>query len=558
VLTLATIYTLLNAWKPLHIDDAAYYLYAAQISEHPLDPYGFELLWYDVPEPADTILAPPVLPYWWALAIRLFGENYWLWKLWLWPFSFLFVLSFWELCRRFARGLETRLVVLTVLSPLFLPSLNYMLDVPAVALGLAALCLFLRSCDGNAAGWAALAGVVAGIAMQTKYTAFVMPAVMMLYALTQGKCRLRAVLAGFVALCFFAGWEVFTRWRYGHSHFLFQLAEQTDGLWDKYALAYPLLPILGAVSPALLLLGCVGWGASGRVLRILVGWLLAALVLVAVTPQAYAQLHWRFGDYVEVITPEDVLFSTLGTMLAMLVLLTAARLCRGKKAAGGLWARFRTRSLATAPGPRHRLDWFLALWLILELVAYFPLTPFPAARRVMGLLLAATLIVGRWTSLTCRSRPRRRLVTAVVTFGVLLGLGFAGLDFREAVAERQAAEGATALARAHQAGTIWYLGHWGFQHYAERAGLKPVVANESRLHKGDWVLVPDEHVYRQRAAFRRRDMELIATYRVEDVIPFRTVRNFYGGRAPLAHREGPRALVRVYRVRADFTPRQGR
>src|SRR6516165_8430614 len=91
ILLLAGLFTLLNGLKPLHMDDTAYYYYAAQIAKHPLDAYGFTIFWRQRPEPAHEVLAPPLLPYWWAAAIRLFGERPFLWKLWLLPFSLLFV-----------------------------------------------------------------------------------------------------------------------------------------------------------------------------------------------------------------------------------------------------------------------------------------------------------------------------------------------------------------------------------------------------------------------------------------------------------------------------------
>ena len=74
VFLLALVYTLLNAVKPLHIDDGAYVCYAHQDAAHPLDPYGFIMFWWNAPEPANHVLAPPVLPYWWACGIRLFGD----------------------------------------------------------------------------------------------------------------------------------------------------------------------------------------------------------------------------------------------------------------------------------------------------------------------------------------------------------------------------------------------------------------------------------------------------------------------------------------------------
>ena len=51
-LLLALAVTLANAAKPVVIDDTAYLAFAAHVAAHPLDPYGFELFWYDAPEPA--------------------------------------------------------------------------------------------------------------------------------------------------------------------------------------------------------------------------------------------------------------------------------------------------------------------------------------------------------------------------------------------------------------------------------------------------------------------------------------------------------------------------
>ena len=87
---LAVIVTLANAIKPVLVDDTAYLAYARQMAAHPLDPYGFTIHWYTVPEPAMDVLAPPVVPYWLALGMRLFGEHILLLKLWLFPFVWIF------------------------------------------------------------------------------------------------------------------------------------------------------------------------------------------------------------------------------------------------------------------------------------------------------------------------------------------------------------------------------------------------------------------------------------------------------------------------------------
>src|SRR5262245_59888874 len=129
---LVSLFTGLSTCKPLHIDDAAYYYYARQIAQHPCNPYGFSLLWYDEPNEANDILAPPVLPAWWTLQMTLFGQRPWAWKLGLLPWCLLLTLTLHPLLRRFTPGLQGPLTWLTVLSPALLPSLNLMLDVPAL------------------------------------------------------------------------------------------------------------------------------------------------------------------------------------------------------------------------------------------------------------------------------------------------------------------------------------------------------------------------------------------------------------------------------------------
>jgi len=207
-LVLAVTLTVLNAIKPLHVDDATYYQFARQMAAHPLDPYGFQLMYWERMLPANEVLAPPVLPYWWAIAIGLFGQHPVVWKLWLFPFCLAFTWSLDWLLYRFARGARNPILCLTVLSPVFLPSLNLMIDVPSVALSLVALALFVRSIDERRTAQAGMSGVVAGLAMQTKYTACIVPLVMLAYAGVRRSYRAwaRAVVA---AVAVFSGWETF-------------------------------------------------------------------------------------------------------------------------------------------------------------------------------------------------------------------------------------------------------------------------------------------------------------------------------------------------------------
>jgi hypothetical protein len=203
------------------------------------------------------------------------------------------------------------------------------------------------------------------------------------------------------------------------------------------------------------------------------------------------------------------------------------------------------------------VEWFLVGWLGLELVGYVVLTPFPAVRRVMGLVVVLTLLAGRLASRTCRGPARRRWIHGIVLGSLILGLGFYGIDVRDAFAQKELAETAARKIREQDPeATIWYVGHWGFQFYAERAGMKPVVATRSRLGAGDWLVVPDQRIDQQAIAL---DQERLCPWGeplfVQDDLPWRTVSCYYGGSAPLEHQEGPRLMVQVYRVATAFVPR---
>ena len=256
---LACLVTLLNAFKPLAVDDTVYYWYARHIAAHPLDPYGFQV---HEGLDANAVLTPLGIPYYWAAAYRLFGERPFLWKLWLLPFPLIFTFSLYALCRRFARGLEMPLVVLTVLSPTILPCLNLMLDLPALALNLLAVVLFIRGCDRGGWGHAVAAGLVAALAIQAKYTGFLAPAAMMLYAVCFRKIRL-GIVAFTLPLLLFVGVECLIAHAYGESHFVHAFRDREAPATAKLLLLQPLIGILGGTASAVGVLGLAALGRGG-------------------------------------------------------------------------------------------------------------------------------------------------------------------------------------------------------------------------------------------------------------------------------------------------------
>jgi len=535
-----------DAIKPVLIDDTAYLAFARHIAHHPLDPYGFDFFWYARPEQAFEILAPPVVPYWLALGFRVFGENVWLLKLWLLPFVWLFAWSTTTLLRRFAR--ETALLPVILISPAVLPAVNLMLDIPALGLGLAAVALFIRAADGGLWRPALGSGVLAALAMQTKYTMLIIPPIIVWYGITHARIRL-AVLAAVLALGGFAAWELALAQKYGRSHFFHHAAAQPAESQPDASRFEAFIADKASLVPGLAgQFGCLGLGA-GLVATCAAGvsrrWLgsMAAIWIAVFACVALLPGRWSEGGVFVYWQVSGACF--LGALAV---------------AAGDLLFRFRG-------GIRIRRNadaLFLVGWLAGEVAACIVLTPFPAARRVIGLSVVGMLLAARAERRMKRINPARCARGWVLALSIGAGLAVAGIDTLDAIPEKHCAERAAIATADRPAGsTVWYAGHWGFQYYCERAGMRPVVLSVSTLAPGDYLVLPVHpdvpgfyrpHLGSDPVAVSAEAVERVAEVTWDDALSARTVPNYYGGISPVVGRDHPRLRVVVYRIMRNWIP----
>lgn len=533
ILLPAVVLTVLNSFKPLHVDDPFLYWVAEQIVSNPAEPYGFDVFWMQWPQPTVEELAPPVLPYWLAGGLALFGDRPFLWKLWLFPFALVLTMSLRRLFERFSGELVSPMVWLTVLSPTFLPGFNLMLDVPAVALGLGALVLFMRSCDRQSLAMACLAGLTAGLAMQTKYTALLIPVVMLLHAAIVRRVRLW-IAATVVSLAVFTAWEGFVFLQHGQSMFLGQLQQSsiTEEYRARSSMIRPLVMHLGGLIPALGLAGLTALGLRSWAVGLVGLGVVTSLAVIAYAPWHVAVLL------------------LLGTFVCLTLLVIGCRVSR-------LWSN----GFAALRQWRSRPeDWFLVLWLIVEIAGYFAIVPWPAARRVMGIVVVAAVLVGRLASQSQRLPEVRRNISVIAIFGAVLGLIYYAIDLREAVNEKRGAESTAQIIRKLDGSVqIWFVGHWGFQFYAERAGMTPVVPDHSQLRAGDYLVVPtgvpmQEIEYWNAEHFEPVHTTVVPTFAVDVVPNLSTIPGYYGRDTPLEFVTEPRLAVHVFRVVNDIVP----
>lgn len=552
-LLIAVILTLCNAVKPAVVDDTAYLLLARHISQKPLDPYGVELFWYSHPQPAMQILAPPVLPYWLALGIRIFGEHLFILKLWLFPFSLLLCFSSQSLLKRFSPKWERTGLWMLVLGAGVLPLFNFMLDIPALAIGVTAIALFVRGSIESRFLLVALAGVLIGLAMQTKYTTLTIPGIILWYGLLNRRLRY-ALSAIILSLLTFWSWELFLFQIYGESHFVFHVRDQSGGtstIAEKAQLFRPLLGHLGGLAVGWMLFIGRGVGLSQGFVRIVavlvcLGWLAVSLI-----PTADAVLLRDNATGTPKLDLPAIVFYTPAIMLMIVLSVTIGML------------GFRPWGHPLGLIRYGRVTWFLIGWLTIELLGYFALTPFPAGRRVVPYIFVAGLLACHLVSRITRIRPERCPDRWIPVYSVCLGFTLFAIDCWDALPERQLAVHANDVVQQHPHHQTWTQGHWGWQFYCDRAGMKLVVPGRSQLQTGDWLVIPimpDEtgfyRPYHGEAKFTvdPGSTEFVMEITWLDGISAQTIPNLYGGNVPILGRKATRLRIAIYRVTQDWIP----
>jgi hypothetical protein len=518
----------LNAIKPVHVDDPVYLSYGAEFVRHPLDPYAFR---FGSPYimPANNTLVPPVLPYWLGTGTLLFVDHPALLKFWLLPFGLALAWAVDFLATRVAPSLRVPLIWLCVLSPTTLPGFNFMLDVPALALGLTALAIAMRSVEQNSWGLTLLAGLVAALAIQTKYTGITSCAAILVWCALQGQSK-RGVVAVALALSLVVGWECMLAWSQGESHFLVQLRmRQGAFFWRCLHLVLPLLSLMAGLAPAVALLGLMALGWTDRCVLAAGLGMLAGFAILAIVPSQAPLLIGANGR--PILTFSNLVYFLLAAPVWYVFMRGCLQLVR------------QTRG---PDGPDRLVGLFLLAWLALEIGGYFALSPFPAARRVVGLLLVFTFLVGRMAH---QRGISPRAAGRVAACGAALALLIFVTDSFDAFAERAAALEVTRRAYPlAKSCTFWHLSWWGFSYYADREGLLPLQLNRQTPRPGDLIALHDIRELDEAMAHHPEiGLELIDMVKVGDGFPLKAP-GCKLGRTPLESQHGERIRVLIYRV----------
>jgi len=530
----ALVMNLVNLFEPLTVDDVCHHLYAEQVARSPLQPYEFDIVWHQQPEAAWNVMVAPVNSYYWAPAIALFGESPVAWKAWYLPVQWLFCYSIVCLLRRLVRRHTVPLLATIALGPAVLPGVNLMLEVPMLALAFASFAVLLRSYERRDLRLAALAGLLLGLAFQTKYSAMGFLPPWCLSGLVFWRWRELALgLATAVATALSI--EGLIAWSHGGgSYFMRQVEMNAHRDWAH--LLRGLFLHVGVLGLPASLLGLRALGVRQTGWWWAVGIYCTGHALLAWFPDRDARtLADGAIDSIAYVVMATLTWSVLAGVMGRLGWSAFAALRRGRFGHG---TAIRT---------------LLFGWLGSELVSSLVLSPFPAARRALMVVVVFTVAAG-WLAVRRLRPPRAVRLVAIGT--VLMGLFYQAVDCLEGRACVVAVERTVAYAQQHApAANVWFCGGWGFEFYAVRAGMRPLLEGNSEVEKGDLIAIGSIDGGEE-PWFEQTDlMAEVTEIGVGDPVPFSLLFQYYCGRRPMDGQPGHRFVVWILRATESFHTR---
>jgi 4-amino-4-deoxy-L-arabinose transferase-like glycosyltransferase len=465
--------------KAFHLDDPLFIWAAQQITKHPFDPYGFEVVWYAYRMPMSEVAQnPPLASYFAALVGSVAG-----WSETALHFGFILsalgvVLGTYSLALRFTQR-PLIAAAATLLAPGFLISATgLMCDTMMLALWVLAAFFWVEGLDEpDKPLYLAISSFLIAACALTKYFGVSLIPLLLVYSLVR-KRRLGS-WAGFLLVPLFIalGYEFWTRALYGRG--LLSAAFHYTGMAhgvvreELSVSGQALVGVAfagGCALPALTFIPVL-WSRK----QVLVGGILSALLgfsffrgWINLGPY-YANANWVY-EHMALVSSQMFVYLAGGISVLGLAIVDL----RKKRDAASL---------------------LLFLWVAGTLVFAVFLNWVVTARSILPLVPAAAILIAR------RLDERRPTATRVHSLALVIPLMVSG------VVSLWAASGDTALANTartmanyihqktrNESRAVEFQGHWGFQYYMQLLGARPLEIQGHGSHPGDLIVIPKNNV----------------------------------------------------------------
>ncbi|MGH9516749.1 MAG: ArnT family glycosyltransferase [Terriglobales bacterium] len=528
--------------RAFHVDDPLFVWSGQQIAKHPLDPYGFHVVWDNYSEPMSEITKNPPLDCYYVAAIGFIAG----WSERALHLGFLLpalalVLGTYRLSMRFTRSPLIATMAALLTPGVLVSATSVMCDVLMLAFWIWASVLWIEGLDEERPGYLTASVLLLTLAALTKYFGICLLPLLFTYSMVRRRRLGLWALYFLIPPTLLAGYQLWTQILYGHAMFSdaldFAQAERVvNGKASPLTSALIGVSFTGGCTLSTLLLAPIFWNWRKLAAGLLFG-LLSGFALIR---------GWvSFGPYAEEIVRKSLNSHWLITGIQLTFAIAAGTAI--------LWI-----GIAELRRWQDSDSVFLGLWVLGTFIFAAFLNWTINARSILPLIPAVGILLARRADrLYSDSAPRlqRKIAVALVLSGAFsLWLAKADADWansaeQAAVFIHQETEKGT--------GTVWFQGHWGFQYYMQQLGAQPVDFLRSGMQRGDVLVVPENNT----DAYRMPTDRFVASTSLLQIKlpqPISTMRwrngaafysSFYG---PLPFAFGPSATERYYVFRLSM------
>ncbi len=448
--------------RAFHVDDTLFVWTAQHITQHPLDPYGFNVSWSSTPERmSDVTKNPPLASYYGALIGKVAGWSERSLHLGFLLPALALVLGTYRLAQRFTR-MPFLAAAIALLTPATLISASsVMCDTLMVALWVWAVIWWVRGLEKNKASYLIFAGLLMGACALTKYFGVALIPLLLVYSVQRERRWGSWAQYFLIPVCVLVGYELWTQSLYGRG--LIASAAEFAGTNPTHES----LSALERIGVALSFLG--GSMLPGLPFAFLL-WSRKPIIIAALLAGVSGfGMGWvNFGSQAHGIL--------IGFQLALLI---------------GSGISVLGLALGSARKWKDADSVLLSLWVFGTFIFAGFLNWTTNVRSVLPLIPAAAILLAQQLdtrALTCDRRSTWLLAAALIA-GAVPAIWAAGGDADLANAGREAAN-LVHERTAQSRGTVWFEGHWGFQYYMQLLGAIPVDVSKSTFYGDDYIVIP--------------------------------------------------------------------
>lgn len=437
------------------VDDMWVLEMSKQILTDLTDPYGFKLNWLGTPEAAfNTYANPPLVSGWLALWSRVFPWNEISLHLAMLPFSMLALHAFWLLAKRYQVDALVATALLGCSPAFFLTSQVVMPDIAMLSLFLLAVS-YAGSYEEGGSLWAFAVVWMAGfLCPLAKYNGLVLLPVLAWMALC-GRRKWQMMLLAASPMSSLLLWSGYTWMKYGKIHFLamsaFQSAESVN-----VGPHVTTVGVLAAVGMGVLPISLIPFVFQIKTQRKLL--LFVAMWVVGCS-------FWLADLWGYPLASASLFALSVG----MSIHLIALTLIHG----WGSMKELKMKELS------------LVVWILSALLFQYGLM-FTAVRYLLFLAPPIILLVLKLSNWV----PRKAVLAAMIVANVILVVAIAIGDFQAANVYRDITNGKIRSPLGNHKSHFYFMGHWGFQHYAQQIGGEAVNLGQPPVFRvGDLIVV---------------------------------------------------------------------